>query len=43
MVYQIYSVSQKKIGPLQLTSHKFTNSQDSLVLFGTEIHYSILY
>jgi len=37
-----YSVSQKKPGSLQLISHNFTNSQRSLIIFGTKIPYSIL-
>jgi len=39
----IYSVFQKKTEPLQLISHNFTNSQRSLIIFGTEILYSILH
>jgi len=35
-------VSQKT-GPLQLISDDFTNSQYSLIIFGTEIPYSILH
>ena len=32
-----------KTGPLQLIWHNFTNSQHSLIIFGTEIPYSILH
>jgi len=39
---QKYSVSQKT-GPLQLISHSFTNSRRSLIIFGTEVPYSILH
>jgi len=38
-----YSVSQKKTGPLQLICHNFTNSQHSLIIFGTQRPYSILH
>jgi len=37
-----YSVS-KKTGPLQLISPNSTNSQHSLINFGTEIPYSIIH
>jgi len=37
----LYSVS-KKTGPLQLISHNFTNSQNSLTIFWTEIPYWVL-
>jgi len=33
----------KKTGPLQLISRNFTNSQLSLIIFGTEISYSIFH
>jgi len=33
----------KKTGPLQLVSHHFTNSQGSLIIFGTNRPYSIVY
>jgi len=38
--YKLQRVSQKT-GPLQLISHNFTNSQPSLIIFGTEIPYSV--
>jgi len=37
--YTIYSVSQKKPGPLQLISHNFPSSQHLLIIFGTEMPY----
>jgi len=37
-----HTVYLKKTGPLQLISHNFTNSQRSLIIFGTQISYSIL-
>ena len=43
LTHSVYSVCLRRTGPLKLISHDFINSQSSLIIFGTEIPYSILH